>query len=689
VTTGDCSGSSKGSPGSSIPSAAMTAESKHKARSSNRTLVAAVAALAGTLAFLTYVRTLAPGLLAGDSAEFQFAAFQAGVAHPTGYPLYLMLGWVWSHLLMIRDVAWRMNLFSALWGGATVGLVCVLAEQLLSRTLPSLRLSSRLPAAAAASLTFAWSPIFWSSSVVAEIYTLHTTIVVVLMVLALRWEGGRSRPSHEASPAKCQLGSLFGLVTVFGLGLTHHSTTVLLAPALLIFVAWTLRSHRTDTGLPWSRVALQVLQLAALLCVPMLLYLYLPIRAPHTDYLWVNLSENRVLGLYDLTVRGFFRYISGRVFAGSLLSVGQAASRVGLAWSHLLGQLTWSGVALAILGLLQMAVSRRWRLLTLTGLSFLSLMVFNLFYGIGDIHVLFSAPALLACCWVGVGIGAVAAFASRILRRRADWARRSAMLIPFVSMALAATMLVSNWPTVDQSPESSWDDRWRALLDASPAEDAILISNDRDEIMPLWYLQQIEKARPDLTGLFPLIVEDAGWGDVGQVIDQALMVDRPVFLIKPMPGLEVKYNLRTEGPLVEVLGRSVSEGPQGDAVGDVGVLMRLLEIDVPPFGEASSVLDVQLYWQPKAVPKADYTSFVHLLDGSGEKIAQSDHLPGGLYYPTSLWRTDEVLRDHHRLSLPNSLGAGPHTLLVGFYSQPSMEQLGEPIHLLVPELDSP
>ena len=47
--------------------------------------------IAWTLAILAlalYLRTLAPGLLAGDAGEFQFAAWRFGLAHPTGYPLY-------------------------------------------------------------------------------------------------------------------------------------------------------------------------------------------------------------------------------------------------------------------------------------------------------------------------------------------------------------------------------------------------------------------------------------------------------------------------------------------------------------------------------------------------------------------------------------------------------------------------
>jgi hypothetical protein len=69
---------------------------------------------------------------------------------------------------------------------------------------------------------------------------------------------------------------------------------------------------------------------------------------------------------------------------------------------------------------------------------------------------------------------------------------------------------------------------------------AVLVSNDRNEIMPMWYYQYVEGRRLDLLGLFPLIVPGPAYADVGRVLDQALASGRPVYLIKPMAGLKSK-----------------------------------------------------------------------------------------------------------------------------------------------------
>lgn len=66
-----------------------------------------------------YIRTLAPGVLPGDSAEFQVLAYQLGIAHCPGYPIYLLLAKLFT-LLPIWEVAYGVNLFSAFMAALTV-----------------------------------------------------------------------------------------------------------------------------------------------------------------------------------------------------------------------------------------------------------------------------------------------------------------------------------------------------------------------------------------------------------------------------------------------------------------------------------------------------------------------------------------------------------------------------------------
>ncbi len=82
-------------------------------------------------------------------------------------------------------------------------------------------------------------------------------------------------------------------------------------------------------------------------------------------------------------------------------------------------------------------------------------------------------------------------------------------------------LLITNFAPHDRSRDVTAQ-AWDALLAQPIPQDAILITNDRDEMMPQWYLKYVEGRRPDLTGLFPLIQPGPEWADVGAVTDQAL-----------------------------------------------------------------------------------------------------------------------------------------------------------------------
>lgn len=607
---------------------------------------------AGGLAGLVYWRTAAPGLLAGDSGELQFAAWLAGLSHPTGYPLYLMLGWLWSHglaALGLANPARAMTLLSALFGALAVALTYLLAVALIAqsrRDAAAARPVERI-AALVAALTFAWTPTLWSQAVITEVYTLHAALVAALLWLALLWRQEVRFLRRNRTSAL-----LTALALLFGLGLAHHRTTLLLLPALLVFLIW-----QAPAGYwRWRQAAL----LAALALAPLLLYLYVPLHAPASPYLSIELWPGQPTELLDRSPSGLVSYLLGQSFAGEIQRPAQAIAAAPGLLTRFAAQLTPVGLALALLGMALLAARRQWPLLWLTGASFLLLTGFNLFYTIGDIAVFYIPSYLLACVWIGIAVAWLAARAGRLAGRRAALA--AAVLLA----ALPLWLLLSQAAAQDRSQDRAAADGWQALLDANPAPNAVLVSNDRDELMPLWYLQQVDEVRPDLAGVFPLLLAEPGWLDVGQAVERALSTGRPVYLIKPMPGLELKAELGQPDPsgLTPVLGPAISGPPAFAEEALIGDAVRLLGFDVRQTGEA---MQIDLYWQPLRPLEADYTTFVQLLAADGSKIAQSDQQAGGVYYPTSLWQPGETLRDRHRLTLPAGAPPGPYQLLVGMY----------------------
>ncbi|MCB8946759.1 MAG: ATP-binding cassette domain-containing protein [Ardenticatenaceae bacterium] len=189
-----------------------------------------LAVLVGVVAMGVYLRTLAPDILYSDSAEFQTLAYTLGVAHPTGYSVYMFIARLFG-FLPIGTLAWRVNLLSAVAAAGTVAGVFLLGCYVTKRRV----------AAVFGSLALLVSYTFWSQAVIAEVYTLGT-LWWVLVMLAL-WHWGQ-RPFARK-------WWLFAAALLSGISLGLHLYSVLIAPAALFYFVWIVR-RRDD----WRRLAL-------------------------------------------------------------------------------------------------------------------------------------------------------------------------------------------------------------------------------------------------------------------------------------------------------------------------------------------------------------------------------------------------------------------------------------------------
>ncbi len=246
-------------------SAIATAELSHHSFSYDALTVGIGVAIVGATALL-YFLTAARDIVVGDTPELITAAVTLGVAHPPGYPLFTMLGHLFS-LLPVGPLPFRVNLLAVVCNALTVGMVY----------LTGLRLSGCRPAAAIGALILAVTPLFWRWSLVSEVFPLNNLLASVLIYLLVAWH---ERPERT--------GVLVAAFFVSGLGLTNHQTIVLLAPAFC-FILW--RGRAVLLARP------QVLVLCALaFCVGLLPYAYVPwASARHPPYNWGNVSSLRDL----------------------------------------------------------------------------------------------------------------------------------------------------------------------------------------------------------------------------------------------------------------------------------------------------------------------------------------------------------------------------------------------------------
>lgn len=161
-----------------------------------------------------YVRTLAPGLLLGDSGEFQTLASTLGIAHNTGYPIYLLIGKLLTWL-PFQTVAYKINLLSALAGAITLAEVYLISQLLTGKRLLSL----------AGAFLLGVNAIFWWQAVIAEVYTPAAAFTGGVLLLVILW-GKTAKPRY-----------LFAAGLIGGLSLGVHTLTTLIAPAVLLYIA--------------------------------------------------------------------------------------------------------------------------------------------------------------------------------------------------------------------------------------------------------------------------------------------------------------------------------------------------------------------------------------------------------------------------------------------------------------------
>jgi hypothetical protein len=168
-----------------------------------------------------YNRTAAPSVLSGDSAEFQFAAPLLAVPHPTGYPLYVVLGALFA--LVPGDVARRVTQVSVVCGALSVMALFLLAA----------RLGAGLLGALLAALALGLSPGLWNAATLAEVYALNLLLLLALALslalVALPVAANASLAAGRVSPALLALPAF-----LVGLGISHHSSFLFSGAPLLV-----------------------------------------------------------------------------------------------------------------------------------------------------------------------------------------------------------------------------------------------------------------------------------------------------------------------------------------------------------------------------------------------------------------------------------------------------------------------
>jgi len=441
------------------------------------------------VSLVAYLRTLMPGIAFDNWGEFQTVPAVLGIAHPTGYPTYILAARLFG-ILPIGSVAFRANLFSAV----------LAALALATLTWTATRLGVRPAVAAGGALAAGAVGTVWAAATVAGVDPLHLLLMALLLDRSLAW-GDHGRPVDLA---------LCGLLT--GLALGNLMLTLAVAPFLALFALWAGRQTLVERP---PLLFLPLLTLAAGLAV----YLYLPLAARLDPPLPYNHPD---------TLDAFLTLVTGAQARGPGGPLGPDSLRTTLdALPALLGILAAQGAlvlpAAGLVGTVILVVRR-----PALGLALVAILLVGAHVWANDQRqerdLLW--PLLLLGLGSAVALEALARTGGSRLRGFAG--RTAGPVAAAAGVVLAVAVASLALPAADRSHDRSGEDFAAAMTAQLPPNAAVF--SFWSASTPLWHVQLVRGERPDL-----LVVDETAIafepGGTREDRMRTAVCQRPVYLL--------------------------------------------------------------------------------------------------------------------------------------------------------------
>lgn len=586
-----------------------------------------------------YIHTLAPDVLPADSGEFQLVAAVLGVAHPPGYPLHTILGWLMTQL-PIGTLPWRVNLLSALMAAGTVALVSATVRHF----------TGRKAAGVAAALALATSTTFWAQATISNVRT-PAAFFIALSAYAL---------ARHARTKSSTARYLILFAASLTLGLTHHLSLVFVGILLTVYL------FLIDPSLIREPRRWRWPILVALLCLLPLAYLPLRAGAPLGPE-----NLNTVEGfLHHALALGFssdfFYFVAPADFLARLQVMGNV-----LAFQfHPLVLVTAAGGAILLLW-----KDRRLALLLVGGFA-LHTFVTATYRAPQTVEYMLPAYVLFAIT-IGYGLANIAP-AVHLQHQTIKAFPKAAFYLLAVALFAGIGLLQGghHYPSY-RALSLQQDARSYAAPILADAPKGAVVLADLHWAMPLQFLHQVEQARPDLTIEYvyptaepyeetwarrireeieerPVVVthyHEMAYADVPAVFEPL----GEAFYVRPQPRRALPADFT---PCAVQVSRDGHEAPPtniilGDAVAVLGYQLAASEDQSPTI--------LTLAWSPRSgVPMS---LFAHLVGLDGAVYAQQDQVLDTRFLAPG----DVALTQFRLYTRPGTL-PGRYSLQIGAYT---------------------
>ena len=502
-------------------------------------LDAALAAVCFFAGLGLYIHTLAPGVLAGDSVEFETLASTLGMTHPPGYPVYLLIAKLFT-FLPVGDIAYRVNLLSAVFAALALALLYLNGRLLAGWRLPAL----------AAVYGLGINGLFWLHAVIAELYTGAAALVAAEVLLLLLWR------------QKGWAGYLFAAGLLGGLSLGIHSTVALMAPAAIVYLLLTTR-RRKD----WlNAIGGAVLGVALYVAGFMLLD---AINAPSSYYASVVRPSLSVWGLTAADINNPFKrmlfQLEARQFRSLMFNQPLATT---FANAEQYFSAPWIFLFLPALGLIVL-FARRWREGVLLTLAWGAMLIFIFNYAIFDIVVFYIPTFVFWSLAAACGLGSLCEGVAWLVRRvPLNWVKEHAALTAnLAGLCLVAGLL---WPVPSYAqkairtgqlfqpglPDTRLNPQRIAtgrMIDG--LEDNAIVFTKWMNLYLDYYVAHVERGRTGITFIQFDPQSQAGETQAAESLLAFInsnLDQRPMYITEYWPGLSGQYKLVAQPGLVKL-----------------------------------------------------------------------------------------------------------------------------------------
>ncbi|MEP7234204.1 MAG: DUF2723 domain-containing protein, partial [Ignavibacteriota bacterium] len=294
---------------------------------------------------------MAPSVPFIDGGELATVCATLGIAHPTGYPLFTLFGFLFAHLPIAQSVILRLNIMSvcfvALGSGAMVFLISEIYLHWFNVRLLRVRepkgkksqpkkdenelivsedaTSNSVAVGIFGALMIAFSATWWDTSSSVEVYPIHCFLIPIVLTFFFRMLRMEKDKYGKESV-------LFALT--LGLCFSNHLTTVLLAPGCLYMFFATFGFRKTSL--------IRITKLAPPFLCGLIPYFYFPIRA----------SQNPIMDWgHPVDVGSFMRHVSGGQYKIWMFTKEAPGKNWPYFWGKFPEEFTILGLILVVCGL--------------------------------------------------------------------------------------------------------------------------------------------------------------------------------------------------------------------------------------------------------------------------------------------------------------------------------------------------